>query len=147
MLEEARNDYVTALNVLATIKMRMVSFTTEDLMAAYLLATEWCLWLSSPNQEGSPLSGRRSKAESYAGVLEMMTDAREYLEHMLTGEMDLVEVVFQTLNPNLLARGKDLDNPEVPESSKRYYKILKCTAKFFDEQTGYNGFSKILEAC
>lgn len=147
MLEQARSSYIDALNVLAAIKMRKVSFTTEDLMMAYMVVSEWCEWLERPNMEGSPLSGKHSTADSYATALNLMREHRKDLEIMLADEMDFVDVVFRSLNPNLLQIGKRIDAPGVPESTQRYYKMLTCTAKFFKDQTGYGGFCKILENC
>jgi len=147
MLQMARNeDYVNAMNVLTVVKMRAVSVTTDDLMMAYLVATEWCEWFRNPDCEGSPLAGNGIAAASYAPALELMQSIRQDLGAQLAEEFDVVEMIFQSLNPNLLTIGKCLDDPKVPETAKLYYKALKCTADFFKDQHGCPMFSEILEA-
>ncbi len=145
MLEEARSSYIDTLNLLTAVRLHTISATTEDMMLAYFITTEWCMWCETPNMEGSPLAGKRTTAASYASVLKMMLEIKEDLEIQLAAEMDIVEMVFESLNPNLIEVGKNIDSPAVKESTRRYYKMLKCTADFFKDKIGCSAFSNILE--
>lgn len=147
MLQMARNeDYVNAMNVLTVVKMRIVNVTTDDLMMAYLVATEWCEWFRNPDCKGSPLAGKGIEAESYSCALELMDSIREDLAKQLGEEIDLITIVFHSLNPNLLIAGKRFDDPNVPELAKLHYKALKCTADLFKDRYCCTAFSEILEA-
>ncbi|MDO4184827.1 MAG: hypothetical protein Q4D11_06335 [Rhodospirillales bacterium] len=148
VLQMARDeDYVYALNVLTLVKMRMISVTTDNLMMAYLVTTEWCEWFKNPDCEGSPLAGKGIKAQSYASALELMDSIRKDLAEQIEDEVDLITMVFHSLNPNPLTVGKRFDDPNVPDLAKFHYKSLMCTATFFKEQLGNPEFSEILEGC
>ena len=146
LLDQARLDYTKALNVLTLVEMRMISVSADDLMYAYLVATEWCEWFKNPDAEGSPLTKFGPNHPDYGGVLSMMENSVKNLEDNLMMEMPSVYVVFSQLNPNLVAISKQEDKSGVLESTKRYIKSLELTANFYKERGGRDAFLKKLKA-
>ena len=146
LLDQARLDYTKALNVLTLVEMRMISVSADDLMYAYLVATEWCEWFKNPDAEGSPLTKFGPNHPDYGGVLSMMENSVKNLEDNLMMEMPSVYVVFSQLNPNLVAISKQEDKSGVLESTKCYIKSLELTANFYKERGGRDAFLKKLKA-
>ncbi len=146
LLDQARLDYTNALNVLTLVEMRIISVSAEDLMYAYLVATEWCNWFKNPDAEGSPLTKFGPNHPDYSSVLSMMEDSVRNLEDNLMMEMPAVYIVFSQLNPNLVAISKQEDKSGVLESTKRYIKSLELTANFYKERDGRDAFLNKLKA-
>ena len=144
LLDQSRLDYTKALNVLVLVDI--ISVSAEDLMYAYLVATEWCNWFKNPDAEGSPLTKFGPNHPDYGGALSMMEDSVRKIEAMLKQEMPAVYIVFSQLNPNLVAISKQEDKTGVLESTKRYIKSLELTANFYKERDGRDAFLRKLKA-
>ena len=142
LLASARTDYSEALNVLCLIEMRMIPTTIEDVIYAYMVAKDWCLWIKNPeSSEDSPLYGKKA---DYRSMLDMFESYADKLADQLNDEECGIEVYLGTLNPNLtnLWRGKD---PVLKENTRLLYRSLRYMAQMFEEQFGDSHFNEILE--
>lgn len=142
LLANARNDYSQALNVLCLVQMHMVPVTVEDTMYAYMVAEDWCEWIKNPKSSvENPLSGQ---TEDYMPMLDMFQRYANDLAEDLKQQKDVVEAVFEMLNPNL---GQLLHNRDiaVKEATQMYFRSLCLTAKLFKEKFDNNRFQEILK--
>lgn len=142
LLANARNDYSQALNVLCLVQMHMVPVTIEDTMYAYMVAKDWCEWIKKPNfSVENPLP---AKTEDCMPMLDMFQRYADNLAKDLKQQKDIVEAVFETLNPNLaqLLQNRDI---AVKEATQMYFRSLCFTARLFEEKFSDNRFNEILK--
>lgn len=142
LLISARTDCLQALNVLGLIVIQKIPRNIEYLMHAYMLAKNWCEWITNPETaDDSPLYGEK---DDYELVLDTFEGYADILVDQLCEEEDLIEAYLGTLDPNFtsLWRGK---NPELMENTRLLFRSLRYTAQMFEERFGDSHFNEILE--
>lgn len=141
LLENAREDYSEALNILMMVSTGMLPATIEDVMYAYMVACDWCEWVKNPRSSAeNPLFG---KASDYIPMLCMFQQYTDDLGRNLILNESAVEVVFETLNPNLIQLWRS-PNPTLKNEVKMFHRSLRFTAKLFEEKFGETRFNEIL---
>ncbi|MBP5399475.1 MAG: hypothetical protein J6Y53_03560 [Alphaproteobacteria bacterium] len=148
-LEKNRLDYAKVNTYLAYIVLGLGNISIEDIMCAYLVASEWCVWAKNPKMAENPLENEKKfKKSDYASLFEQMNYFKRQMEIKLTKEVFEVRNLFLHLHHSCLNAAVLLSsNPDVPhisERTKRYYKRLACTAEFFEKIHGQDEFSNLL---
>ena len=147
-LESDRLDYVKTCNLLACVTLGIGNISIDDIMCAYLITCEWCDWTKRPKAEDNPLKDEKLKKCDYAALYNHMEETKYQLEVILTEKVADVREVFRQLNRSFVrvavVLSIDFEVADIKESTKRYYKRLAYTAKFFEEVHGRDEFSKLL---
>ena len=135
MLNSARRDVMDAPNVLMLVQMGMLPATIDDMMYAYMVAHDWCMWIKNPKAyEGNPLY---NKTADYTPMLDMFESYRDDLADILRQNKYTVLHAFAELNPNLsqFYTGENQD-PVLSKTTKLYHRSLRLAAQLFKEEDG-----------
>lgn len=142
LLENAREEYSDALTVLMMVSTGMLPATVEDVMYAYMVASDWCDNLKNPDSSvANPVFPQKG---GYSMELAMIKDYADDLGKMLIQNESKVEIVFKTLSPQLVSFWKSV-NPTLRRETQMFHRSLRFTAKLFEEAAGNNRFNEILE--
>ena len=55
LLASVHGDITNAHNILTLVSLRSIPTTIEDTMYAYMVAKDWCDWITNPDTQDNPL--------------------------------------------------------------------------------------------
>ena len=140
LLASVHGDFTNAHNILTLVSMHAIPTTIENTMYAYMVAKDWCDWITNPDTPNNPLHKQNVDFSPHLKMFQLIRDCfeRELLENTLE-----VRDAFIAVNPNLVSL---LRSPieTVKENTTMFFRSLRCTADLFKEKLGTKFYHEIL---
>ena len=141
LLASVHGDITNAHNILTLVSLRSIPTTIEDTMYAYMVAKDWCDWITNPDTPDNPL---REQNVDFSSHLAMFQCIRTTLERELKEQEFKVGEILVSVNSNLVSLLRSpLDT--VKENTAMYFRSLRYTANLIDKQNGNGCFNAILD--
>lgn len=141
MLKHSYKEFGDAMNVLTLIQMRTLPMDIEDVMFGYMVAKDWIDWITNPESSDRPSTASTEAATYMLGIFQNSAKA---CEELLEERLDEVDLVVNTLNPNLHTLYQGRGSAEA-EDVRMFHRSLRIATKFLDEERGNNNYSKELD--
>ena len=141
MLKHSYKYFGDVMSVLTLMRMRTLPMDIEDVMFGYMVAKDWIEWITNPEASDRPSSASTEAATIMLGIFQ---DGAKACEELLEERWDDVDLVVNTLNPNLHTLYQGRGSAEA-EDVWMFHRSLRIASKFLDEELGDSEYSKKLD--
>ncbi|MBO4516031.1 hypothetical protein J5751_00995 [bacterium] len=121
MLKHSYKEFGDAMNVLTLIQMRTLPMDIEDVMFGYMVAKDWIEWITNPEASDRPSTAGTEAATYMLGIFQNSAKA---CEELLEERLDEVDLVVNTLNPNLHTLYQGRGSAEA-EDARMFHRSLR----------------------